>query len=147
MQRTCYYDISVTGDLAFGRTSRQTAEQQIEQREAIRNPPRFNSALSLTQAVRIGQEVALSFQATSEFTSNIVYTLLRSPNRASLNEVTGQFRWTVSTNTVPNSRIPVQVSAQDAVYNLTSSYEVVLEIQQETSTYTTTTSTTLNLGD
>ena len=43
-------------------------EEQIEQREAMRNPPKFNSDLSLTRSVRVGQQVSISFQATSEFT-------------------------------------------------------------------------------
>jgi hypothetical protein len=131
IQRTCYYDISVTGDLDFGRASRQAAEQQVEQREAMRNPPRFNSALSLTQAVRVGQQVSISFQATSEFTSKIAYKLLHGPVGASLNEATGLFQWKVPKGTVVTRKIPVQVSAQDAIYGLTSTYEVVLEIQEK----------------
>ena len=59
IQRTCYYDISVTRDLDFGRISRQAAEQQIEQREAMRNPPKFISNLPLTKSVRIGEQVRL----------------------------------------------------------------------------------------
>jgi hypothetical protein len=131
IQRTCYYDISVTGDLDFGRASRQAAEQQIEQREAMRNPPRFNSALSLTQPVQVGQQVSISFQATSEFTSKIAYKLLHGPVGASLNEATGLFQWKVPKGTVVTRKIPVQVSAQDAIYGLTSTYEVVLEIQEK----------------
>jgi hypothetical protein len=131
VQRTCYYDISVTGDIAFGRISRQAAEQQVEQREAIRNPPKFNSELSLTQSVHIGQEVHIYFQATSEFSSNVAYKLLNGPNGASFNEGTGQFQWKVPKDTTIDSHISVQVSAQDATYSLTSTYEVVLNIHQK----------------
>jgi hypothetical protein len=143
VQRTCYYDISVTGDIAFGRTSRQAAEQQIEQREAIRNPPKFNSELSLTRSVHIGQEVRISFQATSEFSSHITYKLLHGPNGASLNEGTGEFQWKVPKDEIIGSQIPVQVSAQDATYNLESTYEVAFNIQQKSSAPAFTVSTLL----
>ncbi|CAF0814967.1 unnamed protein product [Adineta ricciae] len=131
VQRTCYYDIVVTGDIDFGRTSRQAAEQQIEQREAMRNPPKFNSGLSLTRSVQIGEEVRLSFRATSEFSSSISYKLLRAPNDASLNAMTGEFQWKVSKKLETTNQIPVQVSAQDTVFNLTSTYEVLLQIQEK----------------
>ncbi|CAF4100992.1 unnamed protein product, partial [Adineta steineri] len=131
IQRTCYYDISVTGDVDFGRVSREAAEQQVEQREAMRNPPKFNSALSLTRSVRVGEQVDISFQATSEFSSNIIYKLLHGPNGATLNEATGHFEWKVPEKMETISKIPVQVSAQDTAYNLMSTYEVLLEVQQK----------------
>lgn len=144
VQRTCYYDISVTKDLAFGYLSRQAAEQQIEQREAIRNPPKFNSGLSLTQTVKIDQQVSISFQATSEFSSIIAYKLLRGPTEASVDGVTGQFEWKVPEETVVGSKTPIQVSAQDSTYNLTSAYEVLLEVEPKSATsHTFTTSTFL----
>ncbi len=130
VQRTCYYDISVTGDLAFGRASREAAEQQVEQREAMRNPPKFNSGLSLTQSVRVGQQVSISFRATSEFSTSIIYKLLHGPIGASLDETTGEFEWKASEGIAVANKVPVQVSAQDAAYSLTSTYEVVLEVQQ-----------------
>ncbi|CAF1568850.1 unnamed protein product, partial [Adineta ricciae] len=128
-QRTCYYDIAVTGDIAFGRSSRQTAEQQFEQREAMRNSPKFNSDLSLTRSVRVGEQVQISFQATSEFSLTIHYKLLHAPNGSSLDGLTGEFNWKVPDETEISKKIPVEVSAQDATYNLTSTYEVLLEIQ------------------
>ncbi|CAF1024932.1 unnamed protein product [Adineta steineri] len=131
IQRTCYYDISVTGDVDFGRVSREAAEQQVEQREAMRNPPKFNSALSLTRSVRVGEQVDISFQATSEFSSNIIYKLLHGPNGATLSEATGHFEWKVPEKMETTSKIPVQVSAQDTAYNLMSTYEVLFEVQQK----------------
>lgn len=131
VQRTCYYDISVTRDVDFGRTSLQEAEQQFERRAAIRNPPKFNSELSLTQSVRIGQQVSISFLATSEFSAIIAYQLLHGPNEALLDEFTGQFQWKIPRDMTAGSRIPVKVSARDMTYNLTSTYEVVLELQQQ----------------
>ncbi|CAF1471729.1 unnamed protein product [Rotaria sp. Silwood1] len=131
IQRTCYYDIAVTQDIDFGLVSRQAAEQQTEQREAIRNPPQFNSQLSLTRIVFIDQLVEISFQAISEFSSSIIYKLLHGPDEATLDEATGQFQWTVPRGTVVSSRIPVKVSAQDTTYNFTSAYELVLKIQQK----------------
>lgn len=131
IQRTCYYDIAATRDIDFGLVSRQAAEEQTEQREAIRNPPQFNSQLPLKQIVFIDQLVEISFQATSEFSSSIIYKLLRGPGEATLDEATGQFQWTVQRGTVINSRILVKVNAQDTAYNFTSAYELVLEIQKK----------------
>ncbi|UJR24393.1 hypothetical protein I4U23_005770 [Adineta vaga] len=130
-QHTCYYDILVTGDTAFGLNSRQAAEEQIQQRESIRNPPKFNSNLNLTQTVRTGEQVHISFQATSEFSSNIIYKSLRSPNDSSLNELTGEFKWNVPKK-IDNrtTTTSVRVSAQDSIYNLTSTYEIVFDIKQ-----------------
>ena len=129
VQRTCYYDIAVTGDLAFGRASRQAAEQQVEQREAMRNPPVFNSDLTLTRTVRVGQQVTISFRATSEFSSNIAYKLLHGPTGSSLNGATGAFEWKVPKNIETSSKVPVQVSAQDSTHELTSTYEVLLDVE------------------
>jgi hypothetical protein len=145
VQRTCYYDISVTGDLVFGRVSREAAEQQVEQREAMRNPPRFNPNLSLTQSVRVGQQVSISFQATSEFNSSVAYKLIHGPTETSFDETTGQFEWKVPGDMVVGSKVPVKVSAQDVVYNLTSTYEVVLEVQQKSNARSFTTSVLLLL--
>ena len=133
IQRTCYYDIAATGDVAFGRMSREAAEHQVELREAMRNSPKFNDALSLRQSVSIGQQVIISFRATSEFSSTIAYKLLRGPTGGLLNETTGEFQWTVTKDAATADRVPVQVSAQDATYKLTSTYEVTLEIQQKSS--------------
>lgn len=141
VQRTCYYDISITSDLAFGRVSRQAAEQQVEQREAMRNPPKFNSDLSLNRIVHIDQQVSISFRATSEFSETIAYKLLHGPSEASFDETTGQFEWKVPETTPASSKTSVQVSAQDITYNLTSTYEVVLEVLPKSNAHIFTLST------
>ena len=87
-----------------------------------------------------GALVRLSFQATSEFSPNIAYQLLHGPTGASFNTTTGQFKWKASIDgTAATSKIAVQVSAQDAVYNLLSTREVLFEIQQESPSCASTT--------
>jgi len=128
VQRTCYYDILLTGDIAFGISSRQAAQEQLENRESLLNPPTFNSNLSLKREVQAGEQVNLSFEATSEFSSIIAYKLLNGPNGSIFNEQSGQFQWQVPFETENGTEIPVKVSATDETKNLTSSYEVSLVV-------------------
>jgi hypothetical protein len=114
----------MTNDLAFGISSRQAAEEQFENREALLNPPNFNANLSLIRKVQAGEQVDLSFQATSEFSLIIVYKLLNGPSESTINEQTGQFQWRVPADARNGSEYPVKVSATDGTKNLTSSYEV-----------------------
>lgn len=128
-QRTCYYDAAVTGDLAFGVSSRLAAEEQTEYRESMLNPPRFNEYLTLRRRIQSGEYVNISFEATSEFSALINYELLNGPNGSSLNEETGQFQWNVPVGLDNGSTILVKVSATDSIKNLTSFYEVSLEVE------------------
>ena len=131
MQRTCYYDARNTGDLNFGVSSRQAAEEQAESRSSLLNPPRFNPNLSLRRIVHAGELVNISFEATSEFSMNIDYKLLSGPNGSTLNERSGQFQWIVPVEIRNGSESPVKVSATDGTKNLTSSYEVSLIVGSE----------------
>lgn len=128
-QRTCYYDAAVTGDLAFGVSSRLAAEEQTKYRESMLNPPRFNEDLTLRRRIQSGEYVNISFRATSEFSAFINYELLNGPNGSSINEETGQFQWNVPVGLDNGSTILVKVSATDSIKNLTSSYEVSLEVE------------------
>lgn len=127
-QRTCYYDAIATGDLSFGRMSRQAAEQQVEQREAMRNPPSFDTnKVPLRISVHEGQSVNLGFSATSEFSTIIAYRLLSGPVGAKFDPNSGQFEWHVPKK--PTQRqFAVKVSAEDATYHLISTHEVVLDV-------------------
>lgn len=125
MQRTCYYDATMTGDINFGLSSKQAAEEQSEYRKALRNPPKFNDDLSLRKKVLPNEHVNVSFYATSEFSSVIIYKLLHGPNGSTLNEASGLFQWTVPSEIRNAVEFAVQVSATDDTYNLTSSYEVI----------------------
>ena len=126
MQRTCYYDARNTGDLNFGVSSRQAAEEQAESRSSLLNPPRFNTNLSLRRTVQAGEQVNISFQATSEFSMTIDYKLPSGPSGSALDERSGLFQWTVPVQMQNGSEIPVKVSATDGTKNLTSSHEVLL---------------------
>lgn len=119
----------MTGDLAFGISSRQAAEEQFENREALLNPPNFNRNLALTRKIRAGELVDLSFQATSAFSLIIVYKFLNGPSGSTLDEQTAQFQWRVPAETRNGSEHPVKVSATDGTKNLTSAYEVLLIVE------------------
>ncbi|CAF3426863.1 unnamed protein product [Rotaria socialis] len=139
-ERTCYYDAAITNDISFGRASWHAAEEQIEQRESLRNPPKLSDDLSLTHSVKTGQQVNILFNATSEFTTIIACKLLHGPSESTLEERTGQYRWKVPEETTIGSSIPVQVSATDETYSLTSTYEVELTVEPRNNAQTKTSS-------
>jgi hypothetical protein len=131
-QRTCYYDTIVTGDTTFGQRSYQAAEQQVKQREAMRNPPTFNTdQVPLRVNVRELQSVNLIFNATSEFSATIVYQLLKGPQGAQFDSSRGRFDWNVPKNG-GQTEVTIKVSAEDGMYRLVSTHEVVLEIAPTT---------------
>ncbi|CAF3550961.1 unnamed protein product [Rotaria socialis] len=140
LMRTCYYDAAITNDISFGRASWHAAEEQIEQRESLRNPPKLSDDLSLTHSVKTGQQVNILFNATSEFTTIIACKLLHGPSESTLEERTGQYRWKVPEETTIGSSIPVQVSATDETYSLTSTYEVELTVEPRNNAQTKTSS-------
>ncbi|CAF3349804.1 unnamed protein product [Rotaria socialis] len=127
-------------DISFGRASWHAAEEQIEQRESLRNPPKLSDDLSLTHSVKTGQQVNILFNATSEFTTIIACKLLHGPSESTLEERTGQYRWKVPEETTIGSSIPVQVSATDETYSLTSTYEVELTVEPRNNAQTKTSS-------
>ncbi|UJR11351.1 hypothetical protein I4U23_015532 [Adineta vaga] len=126
-QQTCYYDIAVTNDISLGQTSRLVADTIAQAEEDQRYPPEFNSALPLILTVQASTPVTINFTAVSPYTTNIIYTLVQGPSSAIFNSETAIFYWS-SANVTENLNTVVRVSAQDTLYNLVSTHELVIHV-------------------
>ncbi|CAF1378140.1 unnamed protein product [Adineta ricciae] len=124
-QQTCYYDIAVTNDLSLGEASRLVANTIAQTEADQRYAPEFNSSLPLTLAVNANASVSINFTAISPYTTDITYTLVQGPASATFNPATAIFRWTVPSTGRGLSAV-VRVSAQDTLYNLVSTRDLVI---------------------
>ena len=125
-QRTCYYDVSMTGDTSFGRSSLVAANAIVENTESQRNPPLFNSNLPTAITANVLDNVTLNFTATSEYGTAIIYILVRGPINAYFDNQTGRFEWQIPAS-VGNITV-ITVSAEDNQYYLMSTYDVTVSI-------------------
>ncbi|CAF4756479.1 unnamed protein product, partial [Rotaria sp. Silwood2] len=92
-QRTCYYDVAVTNDMSFGRTSLTAGDEVLAIAVDSRNPPVFNSGLQLTINAAPSTLVTLDFSAVSAYTLGVLYTLLSGPNNCTFDNQTALFTW------------------------------------------------------
>ena len=125
-QQTCYYDIVVTNDTSMGEASSVAADNVLRAIEDQRYPPEFNSNLLLTLTVIEFSAVTIDFTATSAYTSSINYTLLQAPPSASFNAISAQLNW--PNVSVDDNNTVIRVTAQDTVYNLLSTHEIVIYV-------------------
>ncbi|CAF2640099.1 unnamed protein product [Rotaria sp. Silwood2] len=151
-QQTCYYDIAVTNNTSLGQASAIAADNIIQVSIDQRNPPEFNLDLPLIIIINESTPMIINFTAVSQYTSNIVYNLIRGPFSATFDNETAIFYW--QNPSLNDSNTAIRVTARDTLYNLLSTHELVVHIvgrnidetttstSSTTSTTTTTTSTT-----
>lgn len=131
-QRTCYYDAGVTNDLNFGQSSLNCANRLVEIAIDLRSPPVFNDNLPLTLTVAPSTLLVLNFTAVSPYTTVVLYSLVTGPLNCTFNNQTAIFTWQAPS--VPINDTIVTITCQDALYNLTSTVDVVIRVQTITTT-------------
>ena len=125
-QRSCYYDVSVTGDTSFGQNSLVAATAIVQNTESQRNPPLFDPNLPLAITANVSDNITLTFTATSEYGTAIIYKLVRGPVNSYFNNQTGRFEWQIPSSA--NNVTVIAVSAEDNEHYLMSVYEVAVSL-------------------
>ena len=143
-QRTCYYDVSVTGDTSFGRSSSAAATAIVENVNSQRNPPLFDPNLPLTITANVSDNITLSFTATTNYGTMIIYKVVRAPINAHFDNQTGRFEWQVTASTGNNTVI--SISAEDNQYFFMSVHEVFVTISRSASVNNPSGPTTTSVG-
>jgi fibulin 1/2 len=139
-ENTCYFDAAVTNDTNLARISSATANEVLAIAVDQRSPPVFNSDLQLIMTVPPSTLVTINFTAVSPYTSVVLYTLISGPPNCTFDIQTAIFTWQAPA--IPVNDTAVSVSAQDNLYNLTSTFETVIRVRIITTTTTTATATT-----
>ena len=124
-QRTCYYDLAVTNDVNFAKTSLSAGNELLSIRENQRNPPSFNASLPLSMNLNRRELVHLNMSASSEYPSHTIkLILLHLPQNATFNNVTGIFRWIAITG-----EHYLSIEARDTTYNLSSTRDIAFNVK------------------
>ncbi|CAF1639391.1 unnamed protein product [Didymodactylos carnosus] len=132
-QQFCAFDFAVTGDKNFAQSSLQAAQVLTELKNTIdHNPPEFDSALPLERSVREGDFVQITFTANNAQPSLITYNVTNKPPTSSFDETTGLFEWHVpkiAGRSSASSKQAMIVQAKDALSNMTSTHDVLFNIE------------------
>jgi hypothetical protein len=91
-----------------------------------RYPPEFNSNLPLILTINDSTTIDIYFTAVRQYTSSIIFTIVRDPSSANFNPQTALFYWQ-NPSSNGNDTI-VRVTAQDTKYYLLSTYKLVIHI-------------------
>ncbi|CAF3942552.1 unnamed protein product, partial [Rotaria sp. Silwood2] len=125
-QRTCYYDMSITRDETFAQTSFDAGDEILSIKADLRSPPLFNIELPVSMKAKHGERIHLTIDATSNYsTSVIVLSANHLPNGATFNIQTKVFEWTAI-----EGEDYVRIRAKDSTYNLTSTHEIVFQVER-----------------
>ncbi|CAF4981966.1 unnamed protein product [Rotaria sp. Silwood1] len=124
-QRTCYYDMSITRDETFAQTSFDAGDEILSIKADLINPPLFNIELPVSMKAKHGERIRLTIDGTSNYsTSVIVLSADHLPNGATFNIQTKVFEWTAI-----EGEDYVRIRAKDSTYNLTSTHEIVFQVE------------------
>ena len=123
-ERTCYYDLAVTADVTFARTSLQVANELSSIRKNQTNPPSFETSLPIHMDLKQAEQVDLIISASSEYPSHAVeLSVLHQPEKSVFDTKTGVFKWTATTG-----EHYLSITARDAKTDLQAKHDIQFNV-------------------
>lgn len=123
-ERTCYYDLIVTNDTQFAKTSFNVAKLFQSNLFDLKNPPSFNKSLPLRMNSTKNTIIELYITATTEYSSSkITFVALHLPQNGTFNSNTTLFRWKAI-----KGEHYVSIQANDITLNLSAKHDIVFVV-------------------